>query len=60
MRYRTLDLLPPAYAAPLRARHRDRRLVLAGLAVLGCLLVLLLHSRIRSAAAVDLLERSES
>ena len=60
MRYRTLDLLPPAYAAPLRARHRDRRLVLAGLAVLGCLLVLLVHSRIRSAAAIDLLERSQS
>ena len=60
MRYRTLDLLPQAYGAPLRARLRDRRLVLAGLVVLGCLLVLLLHSRIRSAAAVDLLERSES
>ena len=60
MRYRTLDLLPPAYGAPLRSRLRDRRLVLAGIAVLGCLLVLLLHSRIRSAAALDLLEWSES
>ena len=60
MRYRTLDLLPPAYGARVRARVLDRRLVLAGFAVLGCLIGLLLHSRIRTAAASDLLERSES